>query len=225
MVKINVLVGTNNSGKYADAQSMAAAYDNIVVHRPPDLGITEQPDETGDTYVENSRIKRDFYIDRLGQMKVTDFYVIGDDSGLEIDALGGEPGVRSHRWRDGQTTMSDQEIIDYCLQRLKHVPPEKRIATLAGNMALGHTEGQLTIDIPFRLEGRLLVEPIAGQKSITGYPFRNLFFLPEYGMLLRDVVDLPRDQRPDGFMTHRERGLKQVFDTLTGLSGTGAPIT
>lgn len=218
MAKINVLVGTNNSGKYADAQYMAAAYDNLAVHKPADLGITEDPAETGNTYVENSRIKRSFYIDKLARQKITDFYVIGDDSGLEIDALGGEPGIHSRRWKDGKTPMSDQEIIDYCLERMKGVPEAKRTAALAGSIALGHVRGTLNTDIPYRLRGVILETPASNRQTVEGYPFRDLFFLPQYGLLLRDIVDLPRDKRPGGFMSHREAGLKQAFDTIIGFA-------
>ena len=61
-----------------------------------ELGISETPEETGATFTENALIKARFYFQRAR------IATLADDGGLEIDALGGEPGVRSHRWQIGR---------------------------------------------------------------------------------------------------------------------------
>lgn len=214
---VNVLIGTNNTGKYTDAARMAVGYPELLLHKPADLGIVEDADETGDTYVENAHLKRDFYISELLRLGLHDYFVVCDDSGLEIDALNGEPGIHSRRWKDGTTPMTDQEIIDYVLERLKGVPKERRTAGFAGVIALGHTHKDLNIDIPYRLDGVLLEEPVEQERQ-EGYPFRSLFYLPKYKAMLSTIVSLPPDQRPAGFLSHREIGLKTAYDKLMKLT-------
>jgi XTP/dITP diphosphohydrolase len=208
---MKILIGTNNPGKFADAERVANSFEEIAVFRPTDLGIMGDPDESGQSYVENSRIKRDFYAAELQKRDISDIFVIGDDSGIEIDALNGEPGIHSRRWRDGSTPMTDQEIVAYCLQRMDTTPDAERGAAFVGNIAIGNAAGTLTHDITYSLRGRLLREA-ASIDDIPGYPFRALFYLPQFGMLLKDVDVM--DPRPEGFMSHREIGLRRAFEWL-----------
>jgi XTP/dITP diphosphohydrolase len=209
---INVLIGTNNPGKFADAEFIAALFEDIEIHKPVDLGITQDVEETGQTYVENARLKRDFYAGQLKGLALDDYYVIGDDGGIEIDALNGEPGIHSRRWLDGKTPMTDQEIVDYCLERMRDVPEASRGAAFVGNLAVGSADGRLSRDIRYELRGTILPEA-SGIEGIAGYPFRALFYLPEQGKLLKDVVD-SQNGRPEGFFSHREEGLKHCFEML-----------
>ncbi len=208
---MNILIGTNNPGKFADAERVAAMFEGVAVFRPVDVGITGDADESGRTYVENSRIKRDYFASELRKQDIKDMYVIGDDSGIEIDALHGEPGIHSRRWRDGVTPMTDNEIVAYCLQRMDAIPDAERGAAFVGNIAIGNAAGTLSHDISYSLSGRLLREA-ASIDDIPGYPFRALFFLPQFGMLLKDIDAM--DPRPEGFMSHREIGLRRAFEYL-----------
>ena len=217
MSGIEVFIGTNNPGKRADADRVAQDFEGIRVVGPADFDIVADPEETGDTYTANAQLKRDFFIAELRDREVSGTYVIGDDSGIEIDALGGEPGIHSRRWKDGKTAMSDEEIIEYALMRMKDVAEADRTAHFAGIIALGHTDQNAAMDLPYRLTGTLLTEPRYGSESLNGYPFRALFYMPEYDMMLSELSDLPIEQRPDGFMSHRELGLKRAFEMICEL--------
>src|ERR1035437_7942992 len=82
-----------------------------------ELGISETPEETGATFAENALIKARFYFQRARMA------TLADDGGLEIDALGGEPGVRSHRWlaSNGDDSDSDRALVDEVIRRVKGV--------------------------------------------------------------------------------------------------------
>lgn len=218
MAVINVLIGTNNPGKFSDAEFVAKEFPDIRLYAPKDLGIIDDADETGNTYTENAHIKRDFYLGKLKDLGLIDYFVVTDDSGIEIDALGGEPGIHSRRWQDGKTAMTDQEVIDYVLKRMDGVPAEQRTAAFAGIVALGYPARKISLDIPYRLQGTLLVSADIDLDFHEGYPFRALFYLPQYGMMLSRISELPRESRPEGFMSHRELGMKAAFEKILELS-------
>src|SRR5271157_1834924 len=91
-----------------------------------ELGISETPEETGATFAENALIKARFYFQRAR------IATLADDGGLEIDALGGEPGVRSHRWlgSGSDENDSDRALVDEVIRRMKGVAPARRTARI-----------------------------------------------------------------------------------------------
>lgn len=217
MSNVKVFIGTNNKAKFADAIRVAEDYPNLDIVGPADFEIAADPEETGDTYYANAKLKRDFFINALRQLGKKHIYVIGDDGGIEIDALNGEPGIHSRRWKDSQNAMTDQEIIDYALERMANVPEPDRTAHFAGVIALGHTDFDLDEELPFRLTGTLLTEPVSKGSNLDGYPFRRLFYMPNYEMMLSELSDLAVEDRPDGFLSHRELGLQRAFDAILEL--------
>lgn len=95
---IDVLIASNNAHKLQEMReifALAGAGDHIRLHTPHELGLTLDPDETADTYVGNAQIKaREF----AEVVKDRNLWVMADDSGLEVDALDGRPGVKSARY-------------------------------------------------------------------------------------------------------------------------------
>jgi XTP/dITP diphosphohydrolase len=218
MARIDILVGTNNPAKFGDAAFLASQYPQLTLYRPSELNISIDPDETGSTYTENARIKRDFYMAELVRLALPDYYVISDDSGFEVDALGGKPGIHSRRWKDGVTPMTDQAIIDYCLEQLQDVPDEKRTVNAACTVSIGQPGTDFADDISASISGDILREPEMSAFR-EGFPFRALFFIPEHGRMLSDLVDTPYDQRPEGFRTHRENALSLAFAAIIAHHG------
>lgn len=130
---LKLLIASRNEGKI---QSLLRYCDDCGLETAtlkdfPNLGDVE---ETGETHIENARLKARAYYELTG------IPALSDDAGLEIDALGGEPGIKSRRWRDGKTEMTDWEMIDYTLERLRGVPSEQRTARLV--TALSFYDGQ-----------------------------------------------------------------------------------
>ena len=123
-----------------------------------------EPEETGETFAENARIKASEFAKALGE------WVLADDSGLEVDGLDGRPGVRSHRYgipRAGET--QDQANNKKLLEELKNLPAEKRTARFVCHLAMV-MEGVL-IHTVGALEGTIAMEPRGNQ----GFGYDPLF--------------------------------------------------
>jgi XTP/dITP diphosphohydrolase len=164
-----LLVATTNPGKLAELQEFLSDLPITLVSLK-DVGITAHVEETGKTFEENAILKATHYAKESG------LPTLADDGGLEIDALGGEPGVNSHRWIHKDKEDEDEELIQHALIRLKGIPMEKRGAKLHLVVAFAtsdgktHTsEGEIRGIIPFE----------AAPYRRKGFPYRSLLYLPE----------------------------------------------
>jgi len=209
MQRKTLLYATTNPGKVMEVHKYLQRY-GIPLVSPAQLGLTTAVEETGQTLEENARLKVQAYLGCA-----PDVVVMGDDTGVEIEALQGEPGIHVRRWKDHTTPLSDQEVIDYCMQRLRHVPAAQRGAQFRTVLALGIPDRAIEY-----FEGVLrgvIVETPAPLK-IPGFPFETLFYVPEWGRLLGDVHDLPMAEKlQQGYLTHRERALAQAIPCLQEL--------
>ena len=164
-----LLVATTNPGKLAEIKRFLADLPVELVSLK-DVGITKFPEETGTTFEENAILKAKYYAGKSG------LATLADDGGFEIDALFGEPGVKSHRWIDQSRESTDEELIAYTIKRMENVPEGKRGAQLRLVLALVLPDGEMhTTEASVR--GAVPVTPI-GTRS-EGFPFRSLLFLPE----------------------------------------------
>jgi XTP/dITP diphosphohydrolase len=110
-----LLIATTNRAKLAEYRLILRDVGiELELLSLADLRISETPDETGATFAENALIKARFYFERARTA------TLADDGGLEIDALGGEPGVRSHRWigSGSNENDSDQALVDEVIRRM-----------------------------------------------------------------------------------------------------------
>ncbi len=121
----------------------------IEVVSAQDVGIVEEPEENGATFGENALIKARFVARKTGE------WALADDSGVTIDALNGEPGVRTARWgaEEGKiqnpksktqkgARLEESRLVDYTLMRMKDVPEGKRQATFHSVVALVSPMGE-----------------------------------------------------------------------------------
>jgi XTP/dITP diphosphohydrolase len=109
---MQLLLGTNNKGKVIEMQEALSSLDLTIV-KPIDLGITDIPEETGDTFMENAEQKARFYFEK-GNLPT-----LADDSGIIVDALAGELGIHTRRWGAGRDA-TDEEWIRVFLDRMSH---------------------------------------------------------------------------------------------------------
>jgi XTP/dITP diphosphohydrolase len=157
-----VVIATHNPGKLTELRDLLAPY-GVEAVSVGELGLPE-PDETGSTFIENARIKAH------AATKATGFPAFADDSGLAVDALGGEPGIYSARWagpsKDFARAM--QTIED----KLKALNTSNRKAQFVAALCIAWPDGH-TEDFEARVEGTL-VWPPRGDKGF-GY---DPMFLP-----------------------------------------------
>lgn len=200
-----ILFATNNPGKLSEVRNFAKQQ-GITVYSPRDLGLDISVEETGSTFEENAILKLNAHLDALDD---PDTVVIADDSGIAIDALGGEPGLYSRRWKGYE--MSDEEIVDYCLERMADIPAGQRTARFVSVVAYGKKKDDSKL-VTGEVTGEILEYPVAAG-YIEGFPFRALFYVPEAGKMLYEIHDMPIEQR-GGHLTHREQALRKVFENL-----------
>lgn len=196
-----LLYATSNPGKIIEVSKLLE-YNGIEVVSPKDLGIDLDVPETGNTLEENATFKAKTFLEVSGGR-----VVLSDDTGLEIDSLNGEPGIHVRRWKDGQTKLTDEEVIDYCMEKMDGIPKEKRGAQFRTVLVLAAPDGKIeTFDGILR--GTILEKP--ADIRIEGFPFESLFFIPEWNMLLGQVYQLKAEEK-EGRLNHRERALQKAI--------------
>ncbi len=169
-----LLIATNNAHKLAE-------FKEIFAHLPLTLttlaaeGITLDPEETGTTFEANAILKAQAYA------QVTDLPVLADDSGLEIDALNGQPGVHSARYGN---TAKDDHLGRYkiVLDKLKNVPWEKRTARFRCVIVIA-TKTALVGTVDGMLEGFIDYEA----KGEGGFGYDPIFYVPDFKQTIAQI--------------------------------------
>ncbi|MBI4157652.1 non-canonical purine NTP pyrophosphatase [Candidatus Woesebacteria bacterium] len=192
-----LLYATTNPGKIFEVGKLLKLY-GVKIISPKDLKINIDVPETGQTLRENARLKIEAYLKVVG----ADTLVMADDTGAEIDALGGEPGIHVRRWQDKKTAMTDKAIVDYAMTKLKGVPTEKRTAKMRTVIALA-TKGSGIEFFEGVLKGLILEAPRM-EYMREGFPFGPIFYVPAWKKLLGEVHDMDTKKK-DKYLTHREK--------------------
>ncbi|MDH7602427.1 MAG: XTP/dITP diphosphatase [Armatimonadota bacterium] len=198
-----LLVATRNPGK---AREMAAVLADLPLTIVTLEDYPEAPnvEETGSTFEENAVAKAAAYA------RFTGLWTIADDSGLEVDALNGAPGVFSSRFAP-----SDPERIAKLLELMKDVPEHKRTARFRCVIAIASPEGQVET-CEDTLEGIIASEP----RGSNGFGYDPVLYLPEFG---KHVAELSPEQK--NAISHRGKALrkaKAVLRKKMGLSENGS---
>jgi len=177
-----LLIATTNPGKLGEIKEFLTDIPVTLVGLE-DVGITVAPEETGISFEENAILKAKFYAEK------SKLPTLADDGGLEIDALNGEPGVKSHRWIHDDREDTDEELIQYTLDRMKDVPDANRGAQLRLVLALVLPGGLPAIPAVRRWQAgevftseekvRGIIPREASKNRWKGFPYRSLLFLPE----------------------------------------------
>lgn len=194
---IKILLATKNPAKFAEIKSFLKDLPIELVSLA-DLNIADFFEEVGRTFEENAKAKALFFSQKTG------LPTLADDGGIEIEALGGEPGIKSRRWLDGKTEATDEELINYTLERLKNVPPSKRQAQFRAVLAFVLPSGETYIS-----EGviRGIIKQSPNSKRVEGYPYRSLFYLPKLKKYyLKDELS----KKEEKLYNHRYKALKKL---------------
>ena len=205
-----LLYATNNPGKIVEVTKLLT-HSGIGVVSPGALGISLDVPETGASLEENATMKAKAYQQISGGR-----IVLADDTGLEIDALNGEPGIHVRRWKDGRTRLTDEEVIQYCLEKMKSITQEQRGAQFRTVLALGLPTGGVEI-FDGVLRGIILEQP--AMLRVEGFPFESLFLVPGWGLLLGEQHQLGADEKRDR-LNHREKALEKAIPRIKKLLAT-----
>lgn len=162
-----VLIATRNSGKLKEFKNFLSDLP-VNIYSLADLIIKEDVEEDGKSYEENSRKKAVFYA------KISDLPTIADDGGIEIAALGNEPGIKSRRWLGYEAT--DEELIEQMIKVSKNLPDNNRKAYFRTVVSFALPNGKVW-SVKGEVEGIIAKKPYL--KLLKGYPYRSFFYLPE----------------------------------------------
>jgi len=175
-----LVIATTNPAKLAEYRLLLAGYPLHLVSLR-ELGIKDEPAETGATFSENALIKARFYF-RLAQLPT-----LADDGGLEVDALGGAPGVHSHRWLGVEA--DDRMLAEEIVRRMADVPDGRRGARIRCALALAYRHDGAPVErvVEAAIEG--VIARQAWQPVRAGFPYRAVLYLPARGCYLAQLGD------------------------------------
>ncbi|MBK9712331.1 MAG: XTP/dITP diphosphatase [Kouleothrix sp.] len=190
-----LLIATTNRNKLREYAAIFAGLP-LELRSLADLGIDDDVEETGATFAENARLKAEYYAGRSG------LPALADDSGLEVHALGGEPGVRSARYAGPGA--SDAERNALLLEKLANVPFHARLARFVCAIALALPGGRVE-DVEGALPGVIELAP----RGANGFGYDPLFYLLDENATL---AELPPDRKNQ--VSHRAQAARAAREVL-----------
>lgn len=192
-----ILLASNNAGKLRELQAILDDL-GIEILTPAAIGLVLEVDETGTTYAANAALKAEAFGARSGLL------TLADDSGLEVDALQGAPGVYAARYAGPGASDADRRAK--LLAALQGVPAP-RTARFRAVVALREPEGRLTA-----FEGVCEGEIAFAERGANGFGYDPIFFLPEHNATM---AELPEDLK--NRISHRGRAVAAARPYLESL--------
>ncbi len=195
---MKLLIATANPGKVREFREILGddrfEWDDLNAH-------TYQPvEETGSTFRANACLKASGYATQCAS------WALADDSGLEVDALAGSPGVHSARWAEmhgrGKGDADNNRLL---LEQLSTVAEEKRTARFVCVLALSDPSGRIVLTVRDTVEGRLLPAP----RGSNGFGYDPLFYFDELGCT---TAELPPEKKHQ--VSHRGKALRRMQEMM-----------
>ena len=223
-----LLIATRNQGKMREYQRLFRELPFQLLSLD-DLGIDAEVEETGQTFLENAWLKANTYASLSGLL------TLSDDSGLEVDALGGEPGIHSARYggsaASSDAPSSDQERVSLLLNNLADVPWPRRTARFRCVIALACSPAKLTdTDVPYSFTiqqdkpGQLasVVGSVAGMiqyepQGDEGFGYDPIFYLPSFE---RTMAQIPLEEK--NRISHRSDAARKAAQVLEKIGSLAA---
>jgi XTP/dITP diphosphohydrolase len=197
MTQQTLLIATNNPGKQVELEALLAGLGARLV-TPAALGLAMDVAETGATYAENARLKAE----ALAQL--SGLPTLGDDSGLEVAALNGRPGLHSARYAGPGA--SDADRRRKLMHELGQVPAP-RPARFVAVVAVAQS-GLPTREFEGVVEGEIILE----ERGEGGFGYDPLFFLPEYQATMAELPEATKNR-----LSHRGRAVEAARAYIAGL--------
>jgi XTP/dITP diphosphohydrolase len=197
------LIATTNPNKLREIREVLAGT-QVELGSLSDLPPVPEPDETGQTFQENARLKAFYYASHVARTAAPRVLTVAEDSGLVVDALDGEPGVRSARFLRPDATYAERFAEIYA--RLAARPERARSARFICAVAVvcGH---DLVFETTGIIEGEISEAPRGGN-GLCYYP---IFRYPAYGRTLAEVTDAEKLQ-----VAHRGHAFRKLGEWLAG---------
>jgi XTP/dITP diphosphohydrolase len=189
-----LLIATRNPGKAREFAHIFADL-GVLLRTLDDLGIDFEVEETGTTFAENARLKAE------GYMQASGLPTLADDSGLEVAALGGAPGVHSARYGG----VKGRAQLDYLLKQIEGIPFHERLARFVCVIALARPGGE-TIFVEGMLSGVIEQEP----RGEGGFGYDPLFYVLDEDRTLAELSPEHKNR-----ISHRAAAAREARTVLT----------
>jgi len=206
---LKLVIGTNNRGKLREYQQLLEGCGFELV-TPGDLGLDFDPEETGSTFAENATLKA------VEAARISGLTALADDSGLEVDALDGRPGLFSARyagWGRTSDDISEPEQRRLLLDEMAGVPDARRTARFVCAIAIATPGGRPRV-VQAAWEGHIAHEA----RGTHGFGYDPVFVVPGYGG--KTSAELPPDEK--NRMSHRGQAAAMALQVLKEVSRDAA---
>ena len=201
---MRLIFATSNPHKVVEARVILARL-GVEVQCLADIGCNlPEPVEDGATFEDNARLKARYYAQQLG------LTCLAEDSGLEVDALNGAPGVYSARYAgvDGARERRDRANNERLLRELANVGAEQRQARFVCALAVADKAGVIVVEARGTYEGCIAAEP----RGANGFGYDPLLYLPDLG---RTSAELTSDEKHA--RSHRGQALRRLVQAMSKL--------
>jgi XTP/dITP diphosphohydrolase len=196
----SVVIASSNRGKIREFSELLLGSELEPI-APQDLGMELEVEEDGSSYLENALAKGHAYA------IAADMAALADDSGIEVDALGGAPGIYSARF--GGAGLSDEERTSLLLEQLQPADDSRRSARYRCSLVLVWPNGD-TCRAEGTCEGLIAQAP----RGSNGFGYDPVFFLPEFG---KTMAELSRDEKNRA--SHRGRAVRSLLAQISDIGG------
>ncbi len=200
---MQLLLATRNPGKLSELRALLGGLP-LECTSLVELGTDVEVPEIGATFAENATLKA------RGYAQLSGLTTLADDSGLEVEALGGAPGVQSARWAGPRATDADR--VRLLLQRLQGVPVSARWAQFRCVAAVATRDGRL-----FTSEGTLRGLIAQEPRGRHGFGYDPVFFVPELGLTVAEMEPETKNR-----LSHRAQAIRGTRPILEALAAEEA---
>lgn len=192
-----LLLATNNPGKVKEMRQLLSSLSGVQLLTPADIGLELTVDESGRSYRQNAAIKARGFAEAAG------LTALADDSGLEVEALDGAPGLHSARYT-GKPNASYPELRAYLLRQLEAFP-RPWIARFRATIAIAQPGGEIRY-----AEGSCPGEIIPQERGQAGFGYDPIFLLPQLG---RTMAELGHEEK--NAISHRGNAIRKALPQLS----------
>ena len=196
---VKLLIATHNKGKLNEYVELLSST-SVELLSLDDLSIHEDVEETGFSFHENSYLKAKSYSQLSGMI------TLSDDSGLQVDQLGGEPGIYSARY-GGESCKSDTDRVELLLSNLQGTPWPARTARFTCVISICGVD-KLLSSVVGSISGMIQYEP----RGNNGFGYDPIFYLPSYRKTMSEI-----EQKEKNLLSHRADALRKVSHILPKL--------
>ena len=196
----NLLIATNNKGKVAEIKALLNGL-GLTLHTPAGLGLLLEIPEDGQTYAENASKKARVFARASGMIS------LADDSGLEVDALDGQPGLHSRRF-SLLPDATDADRRKYLLDKLQGFE-RPWTARFRATVALAYPSGEVELATG-QCEGEIIPE----ERGTNGFGYDPIFFIPKLGRTMAEL-----DMAEKNLLSHRAQAVSNAIPNIMKMFG------